>query len=248
MKLSKHLAESIELDFVDFPDGILAEKISYTLRVKNHENKLVTFNIHSISDDLWYTLEVAPLSKVDYGFEIDLGKSLPDTVITFVAFKNGEVLDYKSKRINCLKTKSISPGPIVLRNNLSAVNLWHKDLISFLKEYDHKNKWNYINRNFPWDSYGGPCVTHASCLHDYSESAGVRAAIVVVYSVSNFDGHALNAFETIDNGLIFIDSGRYGSFLANVKQNEEYKLLDLNRYSSKARANVGVIKSIEITW
>jgi hypothetical protein len=47
------------------------------------------------------------------------------------------------------------------------------------------------------------CLNYAVMLHNHAEADGIRCAVVVIYGSS--DAHALNAFQTTDEGLVFVD-------------------------------------------
>jgi len=49
------------------------------------------------------------------------------------------------------------------------------------------------------------CADYAEMLHNNAEKAGIRAAFVSIDLSSSSSGHALNAFNTTDRGLIYID-------------------------------------------
>jgi len=49
------------------------------------------------------------------------------------------------------------------------------------------------------------CGDFAVTLHDNAEAAGIKAAIVAVDFGDSSAGHALNAFNTTDKGLLYID-------------------------------------------
>lgn len=49
------------------------------------------------------------------------------------------------------------------------------------------------------------CAEFAAELHNKAEKAGIRAAWVALEFEDGSEGHALNAFETTDQGLVFID-------------------------------------------
>jgi len=53
------------------------------------------------------------------------------------------------------------------------------------------------------------CTSFATMLHDSAEAAGIRAAYVSV-DFGDGPGHALNAFNTTDQGLVYIDSTGQG--------------------------------------
>ncbi len=49
------------------------------------------------------------------------------------------------------------------------------------------------------------CGYFAETLHNNAEQAGIRAAVVILTFEDGSAPHALNAFETTDNGLVYID-------------------------------------------
>lgn len=50
-----------------------------------------------------------------------------------------------------------------------------------------------------------PCGAFAEQVHNNAEVAGIRAAWVAVHFQDDSEGHALNAFNTIDRGLVYMD-------------------------------------------
>jgi hypothetical protein len=69
--------------------------------------------------------------------------------------------------------------------------LWH----------DQTDKTLYVERGYS-NSY--VCADYAEALHNNAESMGIRAGYVHIELASG-GYHALNAFNTIDRGLVFID-------------------------------------------
>lgn len=67
--------------------------------------------------------------------------------------------------------------------------------------YDQTDKILYIERGYP-NSY--VCANYAEELHNNAEAMGIRAGYVHIELASG-GNHALNAFNTIDRGLVFID-------------------------------------------
>lgn len=95
--------------------------------------------------------------------------------------------------------------PIELINNPNAVNPTYEELIAFIAE-DPSDEHSYIRR------YSGKgaalsyvCSDFAEAVHNNAEVAGIRAAWVGLEFEANDDGHALNAFETTNRGLVYID-------------------------------------------
>jgi len=91
---------------------------------------------------------------------------------------------------------------ITLKNNPEAMNHSWEELKSFLL----KDKTDEI----PYDYDSFVCADFAERLHNNAEAAGIRAAYVAIQlgpspEFPRVGGHALNAFETTDRGLVYID-------------------------------------------
>lgn len=87
-------------------------------------------------------------------------------------------------------------NPIDLINNIEASDPTWAQLESFLS---NDNSDSNTNRSLY------KCADVAETVHNNAEAAGIKAAFVIV-SFGNVETlHALNAFQTTDNGLVFID-------------------------------------------
>ena len=91
--------------------------------------------------------------------------------------------------------------PVELLNNADAVNPTYAELLAFL-ERDQTDEYTYM--------LGPPknafiCTDFAETVHNNAEDAGIRAGFVAIYIEGMGEGHALNAFQTTDRGLVFID-------------------------------------------
>lgn len=91
--------------------------------------------------------------------------------------------------------------PIELINNPNATNPTYAELLAFL-ERDETDKFPYI-LGPPTNAY--VCADFARDVHNNAEAAGIRAAWVGIDIEGQTEGHALNAFETTDRGLVYID-------------------------------------------
>lgn len=90
---------------------------------------------------------------------------------------------------------------VELMNNPNATNPTFAELVAFL-ERDCTDEYSYI--------FGPPknafvCSDFAETVHNNAEAAGIRAAWVGLDVEGETEGHALNAFETTDLGLVYID-------------------------------------------
>lgn len=96
--------------------------------------------------------------------------------------------------------------PIELINNPNATNPTYAMLVDFINE-DPTDEGAYMA--FGSDSrfafLGRTCGDFAEMVHNNAETAGIRAAFVTIDFEGQDVGHALNAFETTDKGLIYID-------------------------------------------
>jgi hypothetical protein len=117
---------------------------------------------------------------------------------------------------------------IVLINNEDAVSPSYFQLVSFLQQ-DNTDQFPYIYTIGPPGMYYGSaesrvdleriqnmidgtaqpadphvCADFAERLHNNAELAGIRCAYVSV-GLAGSEGHACNAFQTTDRGLIYID-------------------------------------------
>ena len=90
--------------------------------------------------------------------------------------------------------------PIELVNNPDAVNPSYSELVAFIKQ-DTTDANDYLENPL----IGYVCADFAEDVHNNAEAAGIRAATVSVDFRGEAEGHALNAFETIDKGLVYID-------------------------------------------
>ncbi len=84
-----------------------------------------------------------------------------------------------------------------LINNPDARDPTFSQLFQFLKhDLTDQNEYSETQYN---------CVEFAKDLHDHAESKGIKSAWVGIDFVGQEVGHALNAFNTTDHGLVFVD-------------------------------------------
>jgi hypothetical protein len=91
--------------------------------------------------------------------------------------------------------------PIELINNRHATDPTYAELLAFI-EKDTTDELPYV-------SFSRVCADFAEMVYNNAEKAGIRAAWVgidlKVSPLRSHEGHALNAFETTDKGLVYID-------------------------------------------
>lgn len=87
---------------------------------------------------------------------------------------------------------------LYLQNNPHAVDISYDELIAFVKS-DRTDEILYVDDLFV-------CADFAEQLHNNAEANGIKAAWVSVDFQGESPGHAFNAFNTTDKGIIYIDS------------------------------------------
>lgn len=94
-------------------------------------------------------------------------------------------------------SKTFAGEQIHLVNSSDASDPTWQQLISFLIA-DGTDEKNYSVFSFP-------CGAFAEEVHNKAEAAGIRAAWVSIDFEDGSEGHALNAFNTVDKGLVYVD-------------------------------------------
>jgi len=158
-----------------------------------------------------------------------------------------------------------SGEPVILINNESATNPTWEELMTFLKA-DDTDRILYQEGSFV-------CSDFAERLHNNAERAGIRAAYVIVDFYGQADGHALNAFETTDKGLTYVDctgsdirlqeldsfdkiayikkGKEYGIVSIYYTNTPEYEFYDLRKDNVRLRGffeSMGVVKEVDMYW
>ena len=169
---------------------------------------------------------------------------------------------------------------IVLINNDKAVDPSYNQLMTFLQQ-DRTDQFPYQPTLYALDFYYGTaetridleyikniihsnsqpsdpriCADFAERLHNEAEMAGIRCAYVSV-DLSGV-GHALNAFQTTDRGLIYIDdTGKVGGFgpsncdkTVDIQLGQQYIPISLFPEPgwSTIWGSMGTVTDILITW
>lgn len=91
--------------------------------------------------------------------------------------------------------------PIELINNSDATNPTYAELVAFINE-DTTDTKPYLDSK---SVLGRVCADFAEDVHNNAEVEGIKAAWVSIDLYGDEIGHACNAFQTIDRGLIYID-------------------------------------------
>jgi len=115
--------------------------------------------------------------------------------------------------------------PIVLVDNPDATNPSYAELVAFI-QMDLSDTNRYIDGEYV-------CADYAEDVHNNAEVAGIRTAWVSVTFENDDEGHALNAFETTDKGLVYIDCVECDT-IAYVEKGQEYGVRDMAQAESLA--------------
>jgi len=139
---------------------------------------------------------------------------------------------------------------IVLRNNPDARNPSWSELKAFLQS-DQTDRHAYVSGRFT-------CGDFAEMLHNNAEAAGIRAAIVAIElrpagMEEGITNHSLNAVETTDKGLMYIDAtsssqGFYADKEVRVEVGQEYEPVSIFPQTGQMRAwpSMGRVMAIDI--
>lgn len=190
-------------------------------------------------------------------------------LITFVYSNFVLAIEYEENFSISMKPKVLSykaaGEPVKLIDNESSHDPTWNELMAFLKE-DNTDRILYQNNSFD-------CVDFAERLHNNAEKAGIRAAYVSIEFQDLEKGHAINAFQTTDKGLTFIDStgalyplGELDSYdkIAYIEQDKDYGIVsmyytdtpdyqfyEVRKNNPRLRGffnSIGVVKSATVYW
>lgn len=108
-------------------------------------------------------------------------------------------------------------GGINLVNSQSAMNPTWEQLLRFV-ESDITDEQTYVEGEYM-------CGDFAETLHNNAEKEGIRAAWVAVDFADSTIGHALNAFNTVDQGIVFVDctGGGFEVFTPSLGDGQSYE-------------------------
>ncbi len=136
--------------------------------------------------------------------------------------------------------------PIELINNPNSTDPTYQEIIKFLQS-DKTDEIEYDPDSFM-------CGDFAETVHNNAEESGIKAAWVSVDLTGYTDGHACNAFNTTDRGLIFVDcTGIYPyepgnrDCIVNIEIGKLYQPSELFN-SGEIYDPLGVVKNFEIYW
>jgi hypothetical protein len=148
-----------------------------------------------------------------------------------------------------LPVTNTTGAAVVLINNKTATDPAWNDLMTFLNS-DDTIKIKYVYPDFT-------CADFARTLHDKAEASGIKCGVIAVefynltmdYSIyDNGDpgfsppsgstdiGHALNVFNTVDRGIVYVDASSDANYvgddaevrIAYLEEGQEFNEIDLD--------------------
>lgn len=153
--------------------------------------------------------------------------STPETSSDFITvFNNKQPILNLGKQLN-------------LVNNNESTNPTWQQLNDFLRS-DKTDQNQYI-----FGSY--MCADFAKEVHDNAEVAGIRAAFVGIFFKGDIEDHALNAFETTDRGLVYIDCGELDT-IVYIEEDKEYQPISLYEPNNVTIEPMSIVEAVEIYW
>ena len=132
---------------------------------------------------------------------------------------------------------------IKLTHNASAKNVSYAQVIKFIEE-DRTNERPYIPGVYT-------CGDFAETVQHNAENAGIKCAWVSVNFTSG-PGHACNAFNTTDEGIVYIDCTNGNSYssdaIVNIIDGKQYKPKSISEHSNLIYQSMGIIKDHNVIW
>jgi len=149
------------------------------------------------------------------------------TLLLSVSCKQAGLIYTKDGKIEC----GGNGEAIILKNNPEAKDPTFDEMIAFIKA-DTTDLKDYIEGTYV-------CADFAEEVHNNAEAAGIRAGWVSITFFGTDEGHALNAFETTDRGLVYIDctsgvstngedEGQYRDTVAYIETGRRYGILNID--------------------
>jgi len=118
---------------------------------------------------------------------------------------------------------------VKLVDNANATDPTFAELLVFLAQDTTENHPYLVNL---YD-----CSQFSRDLHNRAEAAGIRCAEVQVWFTNSWSGHALNAFLTTDQGLVYVDCTEAPDRFARVKAFKIYRSLETSGVSVSVLRN-----------
>jgi len=189
-----------------------------------------------------YTISLAPADSVRAAKNM-IGETPAQAFVEEV--DESEILIVHPHQSNCYESTA-NGSWVTLVNSRNATDPTYNELIKFIK-LDKTDEIEYDYNNFV-------CADFAQTVHNNAENVGIKAAWVSIEFEDKEYGHACNAFNTTDRGMIFIDctgadpykSGNWDS-VVKIEIGERYRPRELFNKGSVYEA-MGLIKNYNVYW
>lgn len=159
------------------------------------------------SDTVNITIDIKDMSIGEHEAEIAIIAKGASILNETVPIKINIIKNPAYVYINDRKIVGGDGKPIELANNPDATNPTFSELLSFISK-DTTDTMPYTEAGPGANIY----ADYAEKVHNNAEASGIKAALVkLVFSVSDID-YVLNAFETTDRGLIYVDCSNVDSY------------------------------------
>lgn len=184
-------------------------KLSSALQITDgyYGDILIQIKVKSRRRGVLATAIIAGLSIIIISSIINSGGTTEPTAPSPSDF----ITDFHNKQPLSLMTST--GESICLVNNNNATDPTWRQLEVFLR-IDKTDQHQYLLGSYT-------CGDFAEEVHNNAEVAGIRAAFVAVFFESESKGHALNAFETTDSGLVYIDCLEHDT-IAYIEEGKKY--------------------------
>jgi hypothetical protein len=138
----------------------------------------------------------------------------------FKPFANTDVFEFLQPDVYTKELQYVkaSGSPVCLVKYKNATDPSWDELLTFLQQ-DDTDEHLFRDGEFV-------CADFAELLHNNAEASGIRAAFVGVDFRADEEAHALNAFNTTDKGLVYVDctsGSSSSSVIAELPDSEEGK-------------------------
>ena len=184
-----------------------------------------------------------------------LAKTKPKSILSpFRQFDPKRIEDVKTRFTTDIvmmigEDKKGTSRPIKIVNNVDAKNPNLRELNEFLRTSEVRA---IASRKVKKGEY--ECADYSRDLHNLAEKEGIRCGFVIVYYTHGI-GHALNVFETRDEGLIFIDFAMLARYDTERFVGKETEKVGKDFYQIKGRKHFETVSGrlmniaeISITW
>jgi hypothetical protein len=130
----------------------------------------------------------------------------------------GDICTYKGKQPPYASSETDRASIHLVENPNAADPTWQQLEVFLIADNTDKEAYDLLTH---------PCGVFAEELHNNAEAAGIRSAWVGIDFVEGGDGHALDAFNTSDKGLVYIDcTGSDNSDAAQYQQGKSWGMAD----------------------